>query len=302
MKISAGRRVVNLRITCCILPDRVLIALSAELSLSISKFKNLSQPFCARVSGRPLVVDSEKVNEMLRVNHLSLTKDKAILKDLSFEVKPGELLTVLGPSGAGKSSLLRCLNRLDPPDSGEVFLNGTEARSLDVLELRRRMGKVFQTPALIPDTVAANVALGPALRHQTVSDADIQGLLQQVGLPLELMTRQADTLSVGEQQRVSFAQVLANQPDVLLLDEPTSALDPTAALTIENLIKDIHSCLHTATVLVTHDIPQAVRFNTETLVLVDGSILARGNIQDLMNDTENVTLQKFFKGELSHDD
>jgi len=201
---------------------------------------------------------------MLRVSHLSLTKGKPILKDLSFEVKPGEMLTVLGPSGAGKSSLLRCLNRLNPVDSGEVFLNGTEVQSMDILELRSRMGMVFQTPALIPDTVAANVGLGPSLRHQTVSEAEVQDLLKQV---------------------------LANKPDVLLLDEPTSAL------TIENLIKGIHSRLHTATVLVTHDIPQAIRFNTETMVLVEGSVLARGNIQDLVNDTGNATLQKFFTGQ-----
>jgi putative ABC transport system ATP-binding protein len=233
---------------------------------------------------------------MLRVSNLSLTKGKAILKDLSFEVKPGEMLTVLGPSGAGKSSLLRCLNRLDPADSGEVFLNGTEVQSLDILDLRRRMGMVFQTPALIPDTVAVNVALGPSLRHETMSESEIQELLKQVGLPTEIMTRQVETLSVGEQQRVAFAQVLANKPDVLLLDEPTSALDPTAALTIENLIKDIHSRLHTATVLVTHDIPQAIRFNTNTIVIVCGSVLARGNIQDLVNDTSNTTLQKFFTG------
>jgi putative ABC transport system ATP-binding protein len=239
---------------------------------------------------------------MLRVSGLSLTKGKAILKDLSFEVKPGEMLTVLGPSGAGKSSLLRCLNRLDPADSGEVFLNGTEVQSLDILDLRRRMGMVFQTPALIPDTVKVNVVLGPSLRHETVSESEIQELLKQVGLPTEIMTRQVESLSVGEQQRVAFAQVLANKPDVLLLDEPTSALDPTAALTIENLIKDIHSRLHTATVLVTHDIPQAIRFNTDTIVIVCGSVLARGNIQDLVNDTSNTTLQKFFKGELSHDD
>ena len=238
-------------------------------------------------------------SSMLRVSKLSLTKGKAILNDLSFEVKPGEMLTVLGPSGAGKSSLLRCLNRLNPADSGDVFLNGTEVQSMDILELRRRMGMVFQTPALIPDTVAANVGLGPSLRHQTVSETEVQDLLKQVGLPPEIMTRQVETLSVGEQQRVSFAQVLANKPDVLLLDEPTSALDPTAALTIENLIKDIHARLHTATVLVTHDIPQALRFNTETMVLVCGSVLARGNIQDLVNDTSNATLQKFFKGELN---
>jgi len=236
---------------------------------------------------------------MLRVSNLSLTKGKAILKDISFEVKPGEMLAVLGPSGAGKSSLLRCLNRLDPPDSGEVFLNGTEVQSLDILELRRRMGMVFQTPALIPDTVKANVALVPSLRHETVSEPEIQELLKQVGLPSEIVTRQAETLSVGEQQCVSFAQVLANKPDVLLLDEPTSALDPTAALTIENLIKDIHSRLHTATVLVTHDIPQAIRFNTDTIVMVEGEVLARGNVQDLVNDTSNVTLQKFFKGKMT---
>ncbi len=236
---------------------------------------------------------------MLRVSHLSLTKDKPILKDLSFEVQPGEMLTVLGPSGAGKSSLLRCLNRLNPADSGEVFLNGTEVRSLDILDLRRRMGMVFQSPALIPDTVQANVALGPFLRHETVSDNAVQELLKQVGLNSDFMARQVETLSVGEQQRVAFAQVLANKPDVLLLDEPTSALDPTAALTIENLIKDIHSRLHTATVLVTHDIPQALRFNTDTLVMVDGAVLARGNIQDLVNNTANATLQNFFKGELT---
>ena len=107
---------------------------------------------------------------MLRVSHLSLTRDQAILKDLSFEVKPGQMLTVLGPSGAGKSSLLRCLNRLDPADSCEVFLGGQDVKSMDILELRRRMGMVFQTPALIPDTVRVNVALGPSLRHETVSE------------------------------------------------------------------------------------------------------------------------------------
>ena len=239
---------------------------------------------------------------MLRVSHLSLTKDQPILKDLSFEVAAGQILTVLGPSGAGKSSLLRCLNRLDPVDSGEVFLNGTDVRSMDILELRRRMGMVFQVPALIPDTVAVNVALGPSLRHQTVSATEVRDFLQQVGLNPDLMTRQVETLSVGEQQRVAFAQVLANKPDVLLLDEPTSALDPTAALIIEKLIADIHSRLHTATVLVTHDVPQALRFNAETLVIVNGAVLARGNIQDLVNATDNATLQKFFKGELTPDD
>ena len=94
-------------------------------------------------------------------------------------------------------------------------------------------------------------------------------------------------------------------PVILSDDRNLSAIegnDPTAALTIENLIKEIHSRLHTATVLVTHDIPQAIRFNTDTMVIVEGAVLACGNIQDLVDNTNNVTLQKFFKGELTGQD
>lgn len=237
---------------------------------------------------------------MLQVAQISWKKDEQVLlKDLSFEVAAGQMMIVLGPSGAGKSSLLRCLNRLESIDAGEIFLKGQNVRSLPVLELRRKMGMVFQTPALIPDTVAANIALGPSLRDEVLKETEALELLKQVGLAADLMTRQVETLSVGEQQRVAFAQVLANTPEVLLLDEPTSALDPTAALTIENLIKDIHARFHTVTVLVTHDMAQALRFNAETLVMVAGKVIAQGNIQELVNDKGNVTLQKFFKGELT---
>jgi len=234
---------------------------------------------------------------MLRVTHLSLKKDRELLRDLSFEVGAGQMLTVLGPSGAGKSSLLRCLNRLESIDSGAVFLGGEDVQTMPVEKVRRRMGMVFQVPALIPDTVAVNVGLGPSLHGESVSGPEIEAWLRQVGLPPEIMARKADRLSVGEQQRVALAQVLANRPDVLLLDEPTSALDPTAALTIENLIKDIHARLHTATVLVTHDVAQALRFNAQTLVIVEGAVIARGNIQELVNDTANASLQKFFTGQ-----
>ncbi|NIQ02245.1 MAG: ATP-binding cassette domain-containing protein [Nitrospinaceae bacterium] len=236
---------------------------------------------------------------MLKVSNLSLTKGKAILKGISFELAAGEMLTVLGPSGAGKSSLLRCLNRLDTVDAGEVLLGGQDIRSLEVTQLRRRVGMVFQVPALVPSTVAVNVALGPSLRQETLTVPQCEELLQQVGLNPALKDRMADTLSVGEQQRVALAQLLANRPEVLLLDEPTSALDPTAALTVENLIKDIHVRLNTATVLVTHDVAQARRFNAETLVILNGAVAARGNIQDLINDTGNEPLQKFFSGELT---
>jgi putative ABC transport system ATP-binding protein len=234
----------------------------------------------------------------LQVNHLQLYRQKQILENVSFEVPTGEILLILGPSGAGKSTLLRCLNRLDLVDSGEILVDGKRADSLEVTHLRRRMGMVFQVPSLMPDTVRANILLGPTLNDRMLEESRCLHLLDQVGLPLEIMERKAESLSVGEKQRVALAQVLANQPEILLLDEPTSALDPTAVLTIENLIKRVHRELKVTILLVTHDLNQALRFNAMTLVMVEGRVLARGNIQDLMQDMGNETLKRFFEGRL----
>lgn len=235
---------------------------------------------------------------LLKVRGISLNKGKSILKNISLEVGRGEILTVLGPSGAGKTSLLRCLNRLETIDGGEIFLDGKDTRTIEIPELRRRMGMVFQTPALSPGSVKENIRIGPKLRKVELSCEECLSLLGKVGLGSNFLNRQVETLSVGEQQRVSLAQVLANRPSVLLMDEPTSALDPTAVLTIENLIKTIHRDLKTATLLVTHNVDQALRFDAQTLVMVGGEALARGNIRDLMNSTDNETLKKFFQGRM----
>lgn len=235
---------------------------------------------------------------LLRVSNIFLAKDKPILNGVSFELKFGEILVALGPSGAGKSSLLRCLNRLETIDSGEIFLDGRETRTIGTVELRRRVGMVFQTPALTPMTVREIVRMGPDLRGQTLAEDECEFLIREVGLGTDFLNRPAETLSVGERQRLAFAQTLANRPEVLLLDEPTSALDQTAVLKIENLIKTIHQDLKTGTLLVTHNVHQALRFNAQTLVMVDGKIVAQGNIQDLTRDAGNETAQKFFRGEL----
>lgn len=208
---------------------------------------------------------------------------------------------ILGPSGSGKSSLLRCLNRLETISGGIVSLEGRDARSIDTVELRRRIGMVFQTPALLPGTVRENISLSSRLRKQAFKDADCESLAQQVGLTLGFLDRPVETLSVGEQQRVALAQTLANHPQVLMLDEPTSALDPTAVLTIERLIQTINRDLKTAILWVTHDVAQAVRFNARTLILMDGEILAEGNIRELVASCDNETLSRFFQGTLEQD-
>ncbi|MEC7640538.1 MAG: ATP-binding cassette domain-containing protein [Nitrospinota bacterium] len=239
--------------------------------------------------------------ESLRIKNISLIKGKTILQDISCEVGGGEILIILGPSGSGKSSLLRCLNRLESIDQGEIFLNDVETRQMDVVELRRKVGMVFQTSALLPQTVKENLRLGPQLHKQTLTEEECESLLGQTGLSGEFLERHVDTLSVGELQRVTLAQVLANHPEALLLDEPTSALDPSMVLKIEELIKTIHQNMRAITLLVTHNIDQALRFNAQTIVLIEGKIIARGNIRDLMNREDSTTLKKFFDSGDNHE-
>jgi len=241
------------------------------------------------------------VSDLLKVSKLSLRKGKEILKQVSFAASSGDLLLILGPSGSGKSSLLRCLNRLETVSEGTILLNGQDALSMKTMELRRRIGMVFQTPALLPLTVKENIAVGPNLHKKPLTDEDCESLVQKVGLPQNTLDRPVETLSVGEQQRVALAQALANRPQVLMLDEPTSALDPTAVLTIERLVRSIHRDLKTAILWVTHDVAQAVRLNAQTLILIGGEIIARGNIRELMADSQNETLQRFFQGTLKKD-
>lgn len=177
---------------------------------------------------------------------------------------------LLGPSGSGKSSLLRLLNRLGEPDSGEVIFEGADVRSLDVLDLRRRAVLVPQLPAPLPGTVADNVRYGPRLCGR---DADVERCLTSAGLGPGYAERDAGELSVGEQQRVMLARALALGPDVLLLDEPTSALDEAARDGVERTLADLARA-GVAMVLVTHDRGQAERVTERVIELRDGRVTA----------------------------
>lgn len=239
---------------------------------------------------------------LLTVKDLALNLGKPVLRSVSFEVAPGGLLLILGPSGSGKSTLLRCLNRLQSADSGNVLFDGQDTRAMDVGALRRRMGMVFQAPALLPGTVEHNIGQGPVLAGKPVLQDEALNLLTSVGLSHNMLSRNAATLSIGEQQRVAFAQALANHPELLLLDEPTSALDPTAVLTLEKLILRINREMNRAIVMVTHNIEQARRFDADTLVLIDGRIIARGPIRSLIGNRGDATLRDFFEGRLNRED
>ena len=158
---------------------------------------------------------------------------------------------------------------------------------------------MFQTAALVPSTVRENVFIGPKLHNRKMSKGEVDGLLEQVGLPLELWEQDVEALSVGERQRVALAQVLANRPEVLLLDEPMSALDPLSVLKVEESVKNIHQHSRTAVILVTHNLDQARRLGGRTLLLVGGEVAACGNLEEIMNGSDSSALKSYFnhKGE-----
>jgi len=206
---------------------------------------------------------------------------KVIVSDVSLEVSAGEVLGIVGASGSGKSSLLRLLNRLDEPTAGTVYLDGTDCRQIPPRELRRRIGMVTQRPFLFPGDVALNLRFGPAQRGETMTDAEVSKLLEQVGLA-GFAANEVSVLSGGEQQRVSLARSLANRPEVLLLDEPTSALDEQSKSEIERLVGTVAHDQGLACVLVTHDRDQARRLCHRVVLLDAGLAVKSGTTLEVL--------------------
>lgn len=201
---------------------------------------------------------------------VTMTRGGAIVLDRFSARIPDGASAIVGPSGSGKSSLLRLLNRLSDPDSGLILYRGTPIVERDVLELRREVMLVPQLPALIPGTVAQNIAYARELAHRQVRDEGLA--LDLAGLDRSYAGREAGRLSVGEQQRVMLARALAVGPKVLLLDEPTSALDEEATETVEAALARLHRRAEVAIVLVTHDRAQADRLTDLTIEIEPAAV------------------------------
>ncbi|MBA3426147.1 MAG: ATP-binding cassette domain-containing protein [Actinomycetota bacterium] len=217
-----------------------------------------------------------------------------ILNGVDARVPDGEITAVVGPSGAGKSTLLRAINRLIEPSSGEVYLEGVPTGSLDPLELRRRVGMVFQIPALFGTSVEEAVLYGARLSG---GDADPGRLLEVVGLDPSLAGRDPQTLSVGQQQRVSIARALALEPEALLLDEPTSALDEAARRKIEELVRDLNDRLGLTMVFVSHDLSQVERVADRLVLLADGKSVGEWERGDFFSEAGE-RARRFIAGRL----
>ncbi|CAN0907771.1 ABC transporter I family member 17, partial [Linum grandiflorum] len=166
-----------------------------------------------------------------------------------------QIVGIIGPSGSGKSTLLRSLNRLWEPPSSTVFLDGRDITDIDVLSLRRKVGMLFQLPALFQGTVADNVRYG-----KKISDKEVYNLLAMADLDSSFYGKSGSELSVGQQQRVALARMLANDPEVLLLDEPTSVLDPISTQNVEDVLIKLKEERGMTVVMVSHSVKQIQRF------------------------------------------
>jgi putative ABC transport system ATP-binding protein len=214
---------------------------------------------------------------VMEVGQLSLLRGgRPVLHSVSASFQRACVTAVVGPSGSGKTSLLRCLNRLEEPNSGRVFLNGVDIRSLAATELRRRVALIFQQPVLFDGDVHSNLVYG----LKDVDQGRVMDALRSAGLPESFERRDATAISVGQAQRVAIARALVRDPEVLLMDEPTSALDKDAAARIEQLIGDLVKTGLTV-VWVTHNLFQARRVADQALLLVDGRVIATGSTNDI---------------------
>jgi len=222
-----------------------------------------------------------------------------VLKGITFELQEKEVKVLFGPSGSGKSTLLRCINMLDPPDKGEVFLRGKNLRDpeFDINAMRARIGMVFQHFNLFAHLKALeNVAIGPqrVLRMSKEESRDVA----MKALARVRMDEKADAypaqLSGGQQQRVGIARALAMSPDVILFDEPTSALDPELIGEVLQVMQDLAK-EGTTMVVVTHELGFARAVANEMIFIDHGEIIERGTPEHFFSSPDNERVKRFLR-------
>ncbi|MGK2908334.1 MAG: ATP-binding cassette domain-containing protein [Sphingobium sp.] len=207
----------------------------------------------------------------------------AALDGVDLDIAGGSFVAIVGASGSGKSTLLRTINRLVEPDAGDVLLDERSVAAQPVTQLRRTIGYVFQNIGLFPHmTVAQNIGIGLRLSGIRDTAPRIAELLALVDLPAEMGMRMPAQLSGGQQQRVGVARALATQPHVLLMDEPFGALDPVTRDALGKQVRALHDRLALTTVMVTHDMAEALLLADRVLVMTSGRIVADGTPADLL--------------------
>ncbi|WP_020160332.1 ATP-binding cassette domain-containing protein [Methylobacter marinus] len=242
---------------------------------------------------------------MIRIEHLSKKfGDLTVLKDITTDIKTGEVVSIIGPSGTGKSTLLRCLNLLEMPSGGSIYINGVDIldKNTDVAKIRQKMNMVFQSFNLFSHlSVMENLTLGPIKlkgMSKPAAQAKALELLRLVGLA-EKAGNYPDELSGGQQQRVAIARCLAMEPEIILFDEPTSALDPT-------MIREVLAVIHRLAregmtmAIVTHEMDFARNVSNRVLYMDEGLIYEEGTPEQIFEHPQKARTQAFINRILSY--
>ncbi|MBO4532782.1 MAG: amino acid ABC transporter ATP-binding protein [Treponema sp.] len=242
-------------------------------------------------------------NTLIEVKNLKISfGDLHVIKDLTTNIKKGEKIVVIGPSGSGKSTFLRCLNRLETPDSGTIIFEDNDMTDpkTDLDVCRQKMGMVFQHFNLFPHlTVLENITLAPVqlgLRTKEEAQAEAHALLERIGLP-EKADVYPSTLSGGQKQRIAIVRSLAMHPDVMLFDEPTSALDPEMVGEVLEVMKDLANEGMTM-VVVTHEMGFAREVADRVMFMDGGYIAEEGTPEQIFQHPKSERLQQFLKSVL----
>ena len=236
--------------------------------------------------------------------------DKHAIKDVNVDILDRTVTAFIGPSGCGKSTFLRCLNRMnDSIDiariQGKILLDGEDiyARDVDPVQLRARVGMVFQKPNPFPKSIYDNVAYGPKIhglvRTRAETDEVVEQALRGAALWNEVkdrLTEPGTGLSGGQQQRLCIARAVATSPEVLLMDEPCSALDPIATSQVEELIDQLRQQF--SVVIVTHSMQQAARVSQKTAFFHLGSLVEYGDTDDIFTRPQDPRTESYISGRI----
>ncbi|HWR60108.1 MAG TPA: methionine ABC transporter ATP-binding protein [Clostridia bacterium] len=222
------------------------------------------------------------------------------LKDINIEIEKGDIYGIIGLSGAGKSTLIRCINRLEEPTSGKVYIDGTDITALDkhdLTALRRRIGMIFQHFNLMSrKSCRKNIAF--PLEISGYDKKHIEGRVDELLELVDLKDKRdvyPSQLSGGQKQRIAIARALATKPDILLCDEATSALDPTTTKSILKLLKTINETLGITIVLITHQMEVIKEICTKVAVISDGRLVEQGSTYDVFYNPVNQVTKSFVK-------
>lgn len=229
------------------------------------------------------------------------------LKNINLDIEANKITAFIGPSGCGKSTLLKSLNRMNDMVegcriTGKIILDGEEIfnRKMDVNQLRKKVGMVFQKPNPFPMSIYDNIAYGPrthGIKKKSELDEIVEQSLRNAAIWDEMkdnLKKSALALSGGQQQRLGIARALAVQPDVLLMDEPTSALDPISTSKIEDCVMQLKEKY--TIVIVTHNMQQAVRISDKTVFFLLGEIIESGNTEQIFSMPKNQKTEDYITG------